>query len=74
MAKQGSAPNNEEWVVTRDGVEKFRGTESKCMWWMHNNHPASISHQTRYEGYSMVPAFLWDASEAVYDVTPRKEE
>lgn len=44
------------YVLSRDGAEILRGTESEVWRWIHRNHSYSVAHALLFEGYAVLPA------------------
>jgi len=55
MTKTNEAPQRpgDRWVLSRDGVPVVEGTYQDCMVYIHRNHPYSVDHALKHEGYSI---------------------
>jgi hypothetical protein len=45
----------DDYVLTLDGQEVFKGTEAAIWRYLHRNHGYSVSHALKYEGYKIEP-------------------
>lgn len=64
---------SDQYVLTRDGREVMRGTESQIWKWMHANVSSSVDHALRHEGYKIEPVETAPHQQPLHAARPHRQ-